>query len=244
MGAKRGPCPVRPSTDSPVQRHCPGVQWLSCTTYYYTLVDPLQAYANMKSFISLLARHQPTMFKVSYTPKYNTFTVQHVAADASHPLHENQKKRQRERRREGLWWHVTAGVDLNKSSCVRTWARRRLRNAIRDELQQRGYDDTGKLVNEKAVEHRKDLIDLLRHGSPLDLTGSLRLHVQSPLIPAKYAQVRAQAGQVVELMLQARKKESGFQGLVRKTISRVQEDPPPVQIPRASGKTRPGRQMS
>lgn len=198
----------------------------------------------MNRIFSLLAKQQPTTFRVSYAPEYKTFIVNHIATDPSHPLHEAQKRRQRERRREGLWWHVTAGVDLNKSSCVRTWARRRLRNAVKDELQQRGYDDTGKLVGLEAVQQRPDAMHLLRQGKSLDLTGSLRFHVQPPLIPAKYAQLRAETGQVIDIMLQGLKKDSAAQGSVRKTTGRPQQKSPLGRTPQAQGKkTRPDRQM-
>ncbi|KAH7392558.1 hypothetical protein BKA66DRAFT_412019 [Pyrenochaeta sp. MPI-SDFR-AT-0127] len=176
----------------------------------------------MKSVFSIIAKQQPKTFRVSYTPEHKTFITQHVAADPSHPLHETQKRRQRERKKEGLWWHATTGVDLSKSSCVRAWARRRLRNAVRDELAQRGFSETGQLVNMKAVRHREDLMNVLRHGKSLHLTGSLRLHAQSPLIPAKYAQIRAETGQVIETILHVIKNEAGVQGSVRKPSSRPQ----------------------
>lgn len=179
----------------------------------------------MKSVFSLLAKHQPKTFKVSYSPEYNTFTIQHVVADPSHPLHETQKRRQRERPKEGLWWHATTGADLSKSSCVRAWARRRLRNAVRDELALRGFDETGKVASMKAIQDRPDLANVLRQGKMPHLTGSLRLHVQPPLIPAKYAQLRAETGQVIEILLHALKNEAGSQGSVRKPSSRPQGTP-------------------
>ncbi|KAF1852073.1 uncharacterized protein K460DRAFT_362833, partial [Cucurbitaria berberidis CBS 394.84] len=188
--------------------------------------------ANIKTVISLLAKQQPTTFKVSYASDYKPFIIHHVATDSSHPLYETQKRRQRERKKEGLWWHATTGVDLNKSSCVRAWARRRLRNAIKDELQQRGYDATGKLVDLKAIQHRTDLMDLLRQGKTLDLTGSLRLHVQPPLIPAKYAQVRAETGHVVESILQAIKDKASGISSIKKTKSHPQRTTPPPGRPR------------
>ncbi|CAO2650929.1 Nn.00g092260.m01.CDS01 [Neocucurbitaria sp. VM-36] len=195
----------------------------------------------MRRVLSLLSKQQPTTFKVSYAPDYKTFTLQHVANDPSHPLHETQKRRQKERKKEGLWWHATTGLDLNKSSCVRAWARRRLRNAVRDELQQRGYDATGKLVDLKAVQHRPDLLNLLQQGKTLDLTGSLRLHILPPLIPAKYTQVREETGYVIETILQAMKNEAGGQGSVKKTRSRPQWNPPPVRPPHVRRGNRPDR---
>ncbi|KAH9875238.1 hypothetical protein J1614_004729 [Plenodomus biglobosus] len=161
-----------------------------------------------KRAFNIINRHQPSTFKISYTPEYKTFTLLHIATDPSHPLHILQKRRQAERLKEGLWWHVTTGLDLSKSSCVRTWARRRLRNALRHELQQRGYDHTGSLVDTEAIKNKPDLMNVLRQGRSLDLKGSLRLHVQAPLIPAKYTLLCAETGQLIDNMLETLKYEA------------------------------------
>ncbi|KAL1792418.1 hypothetical protein ACET3X_008925 [Alternaria dauci] len=159
------------------------------------------------SVSSILAKRLPKTFKVTYTPAYKTLIVNHVTSDPSHPLHETQRRRQAERKKEGLWWHATAGVDLNKSSCIRTWARRRLRNAVVDELKARGYDETGKFANAKIVPQRADLMARVVAGQTLDLKGSLRLHVQAPLIPAKYVDIRAEAGAVIDAVKYAANKD-------------------------------------
>lgn len=168
---------------------------------------------------------------VSYAPEYKNFIVNHVVSDASHPLHETQKRRQAERKKQGLWWHATTGVNLSKSSCVRAWARRRLRNAVKDELKERGYDDHGMFVNAKAIQDRPDLVDLLKAGKKLDLTGSLRLHVQEPLIAAKYAEVRTETGSVIEAVVQAMKNRQGGYGSSRPTRKRPEWNPPSAQRP-------------
>lgn len=170
----------------------------------------------MASPIAFIARNQPKTFHVSYAPVYKTFIPHHIASDASHPLHIAQRRRTAEHRKEGLWWHVTTSVDLSRSSCVRTWARRRLRNALRHELHQRGYDDTGNMVNVAAFKDRPDLLSLLRQGISLDLKGSLKLQVQAPLIPAKYADVCADAGQLIENLLQPFKSAVGGNASRRK----------------------------
>ena len=182
----------------------------------------------MKWITTLVARQQPKTFRASYSPEYKTFTYQHIATDTSHPLQEAQKRRLAERKKEGLWWHPTTGLDINKLSCVRSWARRRLRNAVKDELKQRGYDETGRLVNLKVLQNQPDLVNVLRQGKTLDLTGSLRLNVQPPLIPAKYSEIRAEVGQLFEVMLQAIKEEAAGRSFSIKTRSRSQ-DPLPAK---------------
>jgi hypothetical protein len=180
----------------------------------------------MKSVFSLIAKKQPKLFKVSYAPEYKNFIVNHVVIDPSHPLHETQKRRQAERKKEGLWWHATTGVDLNKSSVVRAWARRRLRNAIKEELKRRGYDEHGKFVNLKAIQDEADLMNVLRAGKTLHLKGSLRLHVLAPLIPAKYADVCAETGHVIGAMVQALRTEAGGYASAMKKPSRPSSNPP------------------
>jgi hypothetical protein len=144
----------------------------------------------MKRVFPQLAKIKPRFFKVNYSPEYQRFIVNHVATDPSHPLYEMQKRRIAERKKEGLWWHVTTGADLAKSSCVRSWARRRLRNAIVEELKARGFDENGKPIE------RNGFVSGL--GA---IKGSLRLHVQTPLIPAKFVDVRAEVGNILEVLV-------------------------------------------
>ncbi|KAF2130926.1 hypothetical protein P153DRAFT_365551 [Dothidotthia symphoricarpi CBS 119687] len=150
----------------------------------------------MKSIFSLLARQQLKTFKVNYAPEYKTFIIHHVCTDQSHPLNEAQRRRQREWKKEGLWWHATTGVDLSKSSCVRAWARRRLRNAVTEELKARGYDEKGKPLDGASVKGKSDL------------TGSLRLHAQLPLLPATYVDVKEEVGKVLDMLLEGAKEET------------------------------------
>ncbi|USP80898.1 hypothetical protein yc1106_08172 [Curvularia clavata] len=182
--------------------------------------------------VATLARHQLKTFKVNYAPEYRNFITNHVVVDFSHPLHETQKRRQAERKKEGLWWHATTGVDLNKSSCVRAWARRRLRNAIKDELKERGYNERGMFVDVQAIRDKPDLMNVLRAGKTLNLTGSLRLHIQSPLIPAKYAEVRKETGFVIEAVVQAMKHGAGGHASLKQTKKQPERNssakrPPP-----------------
>jgi hypothetical protein len=157
----------------------------------------------MSKIFAKLARQQSKLFKVNYTPEYNTFIVNYILSDAAHPLHEGQKRRSRERKKEGLWWHATTGVDLTKSSCVRAWARRRLRNAVVEELRARGYDEYGKYIH-KSKEPKSGGNSLYTlNSSSLDLKGSLRLHVHAPLLPAKYADIKAETGRLLDIIVGA-----------------------------------------
>jgi hypothetical protein len=154
----------------------------------------------MSRVFSQLARQQFKTFKVNYTPEYKTFTINYIASDQWHPLQEAQRRRQRERKHEGLWWHVTTGTDLTKSSCVRSWARRRLRNAIVDELKAHGFDENGRPMKQKASDTRANPTATPASNG---LKGGLRLHVQAPLVPAKYVDVKAEVSQVIKTIMMA-----------------------------------------
>lgn len=147
----------------------------------------------MNKIYTALAKQQSSLFKVSYTPGYSNLIPHHVIADRAHPLYETQKRRLEEKKKVGLWWHVTSGNDLSKSSCVRTWARRRLRQALLEELKVRGYNEKGKRKPEEIGKRTPDL------------KGSLRLHIQLPLVSAKFEDVKAEIRKVIDTMVQAAK---------------------------------------
>jgi hypothetical protein len=159
----------------------------------------------MSHVFSQLAKQRFKTFKVNYSLEYKRFIINYIASDPFHPLQEAQKRLNRERKHEGLWWHVTTGTDLAKSSCVRSWARRRLRNAIVDELKAHGFDENGRLIVQKA----SDSTNGPKTTKTSDgLKGGLRLHVQAPLVPAKYVDVKAEVGQVIKTIMMATKPEN------------------------------------
>jgi hypothetical protein len=154
----------------------------------------------MSRLFSQLAKQRFTTFKVNYSLEYKRFIINYIASDPYHPLQEAQKRLNRERKREGLWWHVTTGTELAKSSCVRSWARRRLRNAIVDELKAHGFDETGRLIGQKGSNSPNGPETTKTYDG---LRGGLRLHVQPPLVPAKYVDVKAEVGQVIKTIMMA-----------------------------------------
>ena len=84
----------------------------------------------MPSLAHRLSKLKLTTFKPSYSPSYANLSTNHIASNTAHPLCIAQRRRQQERPRHGLWWCATTGLDVSKSSCVRTWARRRMRHAL------------------------------------------------------------------------------------------------------------------
>lgn len=157
----------------------------------------------MKTVAYRLSKLNLKTIKVSYSPTYNNFLVNHIAINPAHPLYITQKRRQNEHKKEGLWWHATNGTDISKSGCVRTWARRRLRQAFVEELKAKGYDETGKLVDSTAMQDRRDVVNVLRLGRSVDLVGSLRMHGVGPLLPAKFETVKADVRGLIEALVQS-----------------------------------------
>jgi hypothetical protein len=156
----------------------------------------------MNAVIRRLSNLKLTTFKVSYSPSYTSYIPHIIATNPSHPLYITQRRRQQELKKEGLWWHATNGTDLSKKSTVRTWARRRLRQAFVEELKAKGYDKTGKLVEANAMQERRDVMNVVRLGRSVDLTGSLRMHGVGLLIPAKFEAVKKEMRGIVDALVQ------------------------------------------
>lgn len=172
----------------------------------------------MVSVAYRLSKLNITTFKVSYSPTYANFILNHVAANPLHPLCASLRRRQHARKKEGLLWHTTNGTDISKSACVRTWARRRLRHAFQEELKAKGYDETGRLAQVTPMLDRPDVMNVLRRGRSVDLTGTLRMHGVTPLIPAKFETVKSEMRSIIEAMLQSSVDTAlGFVGEAEKT---------------------------
>lgn len=71
------------------------------------------------------------------------------------------------------------------------------------ELKERGYDETGKLVDKAKLAERADVMNVVRRGGSVDLTGSLRMHGVGPLITAKFEAVKEEVGGMVEALVQS-----------------------------------------
>lgn len=172
----------------------------------------------MKALAARLSKLKFTTLKVSYSPTYTNHFVNHIAISPAHPLHISQRRRQQSRKKEGLWWHATNATDISKSGCVRTWARRRLRQAFIEELKAKGYDETGKLVDKNAMQDKTDVMNVLRLGRGVDLAGSLRMHGVGPLLPAKFETVKEEVRGIVEALVQSSVDTAlGFAGESEKT---------------------------
>lgn len=179
--------------------HAPSIDRRLCTLL--SIDRSWRTDGGMKTAINRLSKLKLKTVKISYSPTYTNFILNHIATNPAHPLNISQRRRQQEHKREGLWWHATNATDISKSGCVRTWARRRLRQAFVEELKVLGYDETGKLVDETAMQKRRDVMNVLRLGRSVDLTGSLRMHGVGPLVPAEFETVKEEVRGILEALL-------------------------------------------
>ncbi|KAF2446928.1 hypothetical protein P171DRAFT_429876 [Karstenula rhodostoma CBS 690.94] len=162
----------------------------------------------MKAIIGLFTRLQPTTFRISYSPEYKTFLQHHAASDRLHPLYILRRREMAARKKEGLWWHVTSGIDLSRSGVVRTWCRRRLRNAFTEGLKGRGFDEFGRLVNVAMLRQHKGFERLSERDGGLSLEGSVQLRITPALVTTKYAEVRKETDATIDILLEGLKADS------------------------------------
>lgn len=155
----------------------------------------------MKGVPFRLSKLKLTTIKLNYSPEYKNHIFNYIATNPLHPLSTLQQRRQQDRKKKDLWWHATNTTDLSKSGCVRTWARRRLAQAFKEELKAKGYDEKGKLVDATALQDRQDVMNVIRLGKSVDLNGSLRLHGISPLLSVKFEQIKDEVRTIVDALV-------------------------------------------
>lgn len=190
----------------------------------------------VKAISGLLSRFRPQTFRIQYSPHHVSFLPHHVASDPQHPLCTLRRREQSVRKHEGLWWTVTSGVDLSKSSVVRSSCRRRLRTAVVQSLRARGFDEFGRLVDHDALlRARHDLAGQLDREHALSLTGSTRLHIMPPLLATKYLDLRTETDSLMDILLEEIKGRPPQRPPLSRprtpqTVRKVQLSPKPQQV--------------
>ncbi|KAF2263427.1 hypothetical protein CC78DRAFT_275041 [Lojkania enalia] len=162
----------------------------------------------MKDVFLRLRRQKFHCFSVSYQSGFNSFILHHIISNSQHPLYTIRKRKYIERERAfrdhpDLFWHAIAPNNCSKTKVVRTWARRRLRNAFVEELRERGINQDGTLENaERVTKYSDTLGKFMKDGKALRLKGSLRLLALPPVLSTKYVDVRKETGRVADILLQ------------------------------------------
>jgi hypothetical protein len=149
-------------------------------------------------------------FGVNYSRDYQTFLRGGVLSEPFHPLFHLRKRIAEARPKTGLWWHVATGPNTSKRRVVRSWVVRRLRNAFRETLRERGVDEDGK-INPRAhkgvdeglrASNRKGIREALERGEEVEIKGSVKLHALAPIVTAKFVDVKTETGIIVEGLLE------------------------------------------
>ncbi|KAF2277622.1 uncharacterized protein EI97DRAFT_299478 [Westerdykella ornata] len=141
-------------------------------------------------------------FNFNYSPGHTTFIIHHVVQDFYHPLYTVRQRAMKEREKKGLWWHVTVGPNTSRARVVRSWARRRLRNAFLDTLKEKGVDEDGIILKAaEGVGPHTTIKAMLEKGERVGITGSVKMHALSGIVPAKYVDVKRETDMVVDALL-------------------------------------------
>jgi len=105
--------------------------------------------------------------------------------------------------REGLWLMFTSNP-MHKKKVVRSWARRRLAQAVVEQLRLRGFDGKGRRVATASTAEespKKILGETATEGIPEALVGSVDIEVLNLSVEVKYEEVQRQAGLLVDEIL-------------------------------------------
>ncbi|KAL8777136.1 MAG: hypothetical protein Q9213_007996 [Squamulea squamosa] len=111
--------------------------------------------------------------------------VNSIIHDTTHVLRPQTAARFQSRPQKGLWIRVSANCFAGKAT-VRRWVRRRIREAVRAELKARGVEFDG--MTAEDIGER-------------ELKGTMELFVKKEAVAAKWKDVRADMGKVVEAVV-------------------------------------------
>ncbi len=139
-----------------------------------------------------------TVCHITFSSIYHpTYTTHLVLNDKRNNDHLPTLARYASRPKVGLWWNVTSNTMAGKKAVVRRWSARRLRNAIVEALEERGFDGEGK----RPV------------GG--NLTGTLQVRALQGIVQAKFEAVKKEARCLVEHVMKVCREEAESKGSYR-----------------------------
>ena len=165
--------------------------------------------------IHSVSTHLLTVCRVEISPKHKiSYTTKQILNDRSHVLYLPTQKRfqaiqdgRYDERREGLKMGFIINT-MQKKRVVRSWARRRIGQAVTEALRLRGFDRYGrKLVDSntsgiKGLDLNSSSIDLTTRSAPEVLIGTVNVHVLPDSIETRFTEVQRQAGVVADRVLE------------------------------------------
>lgn len=188
------------------------------------------------SIIPKFLQKRNPFFTVSWAADSNKL-LHWIALDRQNPLHIASLRAVAARTQTGLFWQIHAGVQSTaRKSCVRTWARRRLRNALCEELKERGIDKEGQIVQKEAFRKKYGwgnsvVLQALEEGARIELKGSVSILAREPVIAAEYAQVRRAMSDLVDGLVNGLHEDMRLAQNTREGVRREQNGKRSLQLP-------------
>ncbi|KAL8718046.1 MAG: hypothetical protein Q9225_004782 [Loekoesia sp. 1 TL-2023] len=110
--------------------------------------------------------------------------MQIILNDRTHALRPLVLSRLQSRRKEGLWIRISSNSIAGKAT-VRRWAKRRVQEAFREELNARGLNMNG--------------MGMDRQGKVVN--GTMEVNVRQPSVQAEWKRVKARVSRVVDYVI-------------------------------------------
>ncbi|GAE00229.1 conserved hypothetical protein [Paecilomyces variotii No. 5] len=113
----------------------------------------------------------------------------------SHPIRPKIAHMYANRDPDTLWWRVQTN-SLDHKRVVRSWCARRVRNAFRKALRDRGYDGEGRRISQST-----DAVEPSSQPEP-GLKGSVEIVVRPESIKEKFTEVLKESSSLVDTVVQ------------------------------------------
>lgn len=158
--------------------------------------------------------HSLTVCRLSASPQHKiSYNAHKILSDRSHVLYLPTRKRfqavldgRYDQRQEGLWLEFI-GNSLQRKRVVRSWATRRIDQAVTGALRTRGFDRNGKRLRNsdastlKRSEANGSPVNLTTDYAPEALVGTVEVHILQTVVETSYTEVQRQAGMMVDKIL-------------------------------------------
>ena len=155
-----------------------------------------------------------TVCRIEISPKHKIpYNAKYILNDRSHVLYLPTRKRfqaildGRYDERQGL--NIALIINpIKKKRVVRSWARRRIGQAVTEALRLRGFDGNGRRLTDsegstlKGSKSNRSPIELTTKPTPEALIGTANVYVLPDSIKTSFIEVQRQAGVVADKILQ------------------------------------------
>ena len=153
--------------------------------------------------------------KIPYSAGLILRDPSHVLFPSLRQRYERISKGQYDEFQEGLWLTVTSNP-MQRTKVVRSWARRRMDQAVKQALRTNGFDSNGRKIEDGTLSVERQGNNVLQY--PQALVGTVDIEVMDCSVLVAYEEVQRQASLVVDEILrvcgrQLRKSSTSLRGL-------------------------------